>query len=183
MTNSTNNKFAKASDESINTTREVLKTSLASIEKLTKTNLDISKKIFEETTHALKEISGVTDPKELFEKVNQLATNTVEHNLSNCRNVCEIMTETQNKINKTLASHIQNAQKNMSNITQEFSKPNSGAGSNFGANAMQNWINTTSQAMDALNKITAGVSKFANDNLKPTAGTTASRSTRKTTKK
>src|SRR6185437_16603597 len=86
--------------------------------------------------------------KQLFEKVNKLAKNTVENNMSSCRNVCGIITETQSKISKMFESSIQNAQKNMVSATEKLSKINPTAKSNFGADAMQNWINSTNQAME-----------------------------------
>ncbi|HLX52749.1 MAG TPA: phasin family protein [Aquella sp.] len=173
----TNTQLAQASDESIETTREVLKTSLASNEKLTKLNLDASKKFLEETTRALKEMTGITNPKELFDKVNKLATNTVENNISSCRDVCGIITDTQNKISKMFESQIHNAQKNIASATEKLSKINPAAKSNFGADAMQRWINSTNQAMDTLNKMAAQVSEFTNKNLK--SATNATNSTAK----
>ncbi len=181
MTN-TNTGFTQASDESIETTREVLKASLASIEKLTKINLDASKKFLEETTHTLREMTGITNPKELFEKVNKLATNTVENNMSSCRNVCGIITETQNKISKMFESQIHNAQKNMISATENLSKANPASKSNFGADAMQNWINSTNQAMETLNKMAAGISEFTNKNIK-SATNAASTTTKKSAKR
>jgi|SRR6185437_297069 len=180
--NNTNAGFTQASDESIETTREVLKTSLASIEKLTKVNLEASKKFLEETTHALKEMTGITNPKELFEKVNKLAKNTVENNMSSCRNVCGIITETQSKISKMFESSIQNAQKNMVSATEKLSKINPTAKSNFGADAMQNWINSTNQAMETLNKMAAGISEFTNKNTK-SATNAASNTAKKAAKR
>lgn len=181
--NNTNAGFTQASDESIETTREVLKTSLASIEKLTKINLEASKKFLEETTHTLQEMTGITNPKELFEKVNKLAKNTVENNMSSCRNVCGIITETQSKISKMFESSIQNAQKNMAAATEKLSKINPASSkSNFGADAMQNWINSTNQAMETLNKMAAGISEFTNKNIK-SATNAASTTAKKTTKR
>ncbi|MCC2625752.1 MAG: hypothetical protein K0R14_1625 [Burkholderiales bacterium] len=177
----TNTQFAQASEESMTTAREVLKTSLASMEKLTKINLDASKKFLEETTHALKEMSSITNPNELLKKVNQLATNTVENNISNCRNVFDIITETQNKISKMFESGMHTAQKNIADATEKLSKINPAAKSTFGTDAMQKWINSTNQAMETLNKMADSISKFAN-NAVNSAAKTASNTPKKETK-
>jgi phasin family protein len=177
----TNTQFANASEESMATAREVLKTSLASMEKLTKINLAASKKFLEETTHALKEMSSITNPKDLLKKVNELATHTVETNISNCRNVCDIITETQNKIGKMFESGIHSAQKNIAEATEKLSKINPAAKSAFGTDAMQNWINSTNQAMETLNKMAAGMSQFAStavNSAAKTAGNTAKKATK-----
>ncbi len=178
----TNTQFAQASEESMATAREVLKTSIASMEKLTKINLDASKKFLEETTHALKEMSGITNPKDLLNKVNQLATHTVETNIVNCRNVCEIITETQNKMSKMFESGIHSAQKNIADATEKLSKMNPGAKSAFGADAMQNWINSTNAAMETLHKMADKMSQFAN-NAVDSAAKTANDAAKKAAKK
>ena len=157
--------FAKASDESIETTHEVLKTSLESIERLTKLNLNASKKFLEETTQALKEMASITNPKDLFEKVNQLATHTVENNMSSCRDVYDIITETQTKIGKMLESHIHATQKNVANAAGNFSKLNAGGKPNFASEAMNKWMNNANQTMETLNKMASQISTFTNNNL------------------
>jgi phasin family protein len=151
--------LSKSSEESIEATREVLKTSLASIEKLTKLNLDASKKFLAETTKALKEISGIKNPKDLFEKVNQLATHTVENNISNCRDVYDIISDTHSRIRKMVESHLQSAQKSLNSAADNFSKLNPGAKSPFSADAIKKWFEGTNEAMETLNKITANASK------------------------
>ena len=156
--------FHKATDESIETTREVLKTSLASIERLTKINLDASKKFLQETTKALKEISSIKNPKDLLEKVNQLATHTVESNMSSCRDVYDVINETQTKIRKMLESHIQIAQKNMTSAAENFSKLNPAATSTFSADAIKKWMDNANQTMDTLRKIATNTSDNIIDN-------------------
>jgi phasin family protein len=155
--------FTKASDESIETTHELLKTSLESIERLTKLNLNASRKFLEETTHALKEMTTVTNPKDLFEKVNQLAKHTVENNMSSCRDVYDVITETQTKIGKMLESHIHATQKNVATAAGNFSKLNTKP--NFASDAVNNWMNSTNQAMETLNKMASQISNFTHSNL------------------
>lgn len=178
--------FHKTSDESIETTREVLKTSLASIEKLTKINLDASKKFLQETSKALKEMSNIKNPKDLFEKVNQLATHTVESNMSSCRDIYGVITDTQTKIKKMLESHIQTAQKNIASATENFSKLNTAGKSGFTTDTVKKWLHSANEAMSALNKLTGKttIAKSASSAARPAVKrTTVSRAKPSTTKK
>lgn len=162
----------KASDESIEITREVLKTSLASIEKLTQINLDASKKFLQETTNALKEISEIKNPKNLFEKVSQLATNTAQNNISNYRNIYDVMTEMQKEIQKMLESQIQIAQKNMATAAEDFSKFNPGIKSAFSADVIKKWADSANETIAVLNNITTKKSDSKNNSKTSPAGST-----------
>lgn len=182
-----NSRLNKTSEESITTTREVLKASLASIEKLTKVNLEASKKFLEQTAQALKEMTRITNPKELFDKVNKLASHTVESNMTNCRDVYNILSETQARISKMLESHVQTTQKKITEAAGKFSKLNPDNKTGFSSEALKNWITSTNKAMETLSKIAAQATKVGSTaatahNSKPAAKATAKTSVKTTTK-
>jgi phasin family protein len=105
-----NEQFTEAASQTVDTARAVIKTSLESVEKLAKLNLDASKKLLEETSDAMKDIASVNNPKDLFDKVNRFATQSMESNLCTCRDVYEIITNAQAKMGKMFDSQLQNTQ-------------------------------------------------------------------------
>src|SRR3990167_9603982 len=124
MLNTNNEHFAKAANTQIDTASEFMQSSLDSIKKLTKLQLNASKKFLDETSRAIKDITKTNSPKDLFEKVNHLASSSVESNISNCRDVYEIMTEVQSKIGKLFETQIQATQQSMVSAVDGLSKFN-----------------------------------------------------------
>lgn len=167
MLNKTNEQFAQTTTKNVDTAHEFIQASLDSIEKLTKLQLNASKKFLDETSEAIKAITQTNNPKDLFEKVNQLASSSVENNISNCRDVYEIMTEVQSKIGKMVETQIQATQKSMVNAVDGLSKFNPSATKSNGvaSDSIKNWLNTTNQAMSAMSKVAAQVTEFTNNNI------------------
>jgi phasin family protein len=166
-----NEQFTEAANQTVDTAREFIKTSLEGVEKLAKFNLDVSKKLLEETTDAIKDIAAVKNPKDLLDKVNTIATNSVESHLSNCRSVYEIISNAQAKMGKMFESQLQNTQQSMANAVDGISQLQ-GRG-NFAADSMKSWLNTTNQAMDTMNKMAEQVTEFTNSNIKAATNATA----------
>ena len=176
-----NEQFAEAASQSVDTARQFMKTSLESVEKLAKLNLDVSKKLLEETTDAIKDISAVSNPKDLFEKVNQFATQSVESHLCNCRDVYEIITNAQAKMGKMFEDQLQNTQKNMANAIDGLSQFNPSKG-NFATDSMKSWINTANQAMSNMSKMAEQVTDFTNQNIKTATNATVNTAKKATAK-
>lgn len=178
--------FANATGQTLDNAREVFQTSLESIEKLAKTNLAASKKFLEETSHALKDMTSVSNPKKLFDQVNQLATHTIENNISNCKDVYEIITTTQSKIGKMLEEHMRSTREAITQAFENVSHVTGNAKShNLGSDTLKSWMNSANQAMENMKKMASDVSAFASNNIKTatdsikTAATPAKKSTTK----
>lgn len=160
-----NEQFTQATSKNIDYANEFFKTSIESIEKLTALQLNASKKFLNETTDAIKDITQTNNPKDLFEKVNQLATSSVENNISNCRNVYEIMTEVQAKIGKYVENHIQSTQENIVSAVDDLTKFNSVAKSSAASESIKTWLDSTNQAMGAMTKVASQITEYANNNI------------------
>ncbi|MFN7093774.1 MAG: phasin family protein, partial [Burkholderiales bacterium] len=164
MMNKTTENFSEATVQTIDTAREFMQTSLESIEKMTRLNLDASKRILDETSQALKEMSSVNNPKDLLNRVNQLASSSVESNMCNCRDLYEILTEAQSKISKMFEIQIQATQKNVTSAVEGLSQLN--PKSTVASESIKNWLNGANQAMNTMNKMASQVTEFTNNNIK-----------------
>lgn len=183
MLNKSKEQFAEAAAKNVDTAHEFIQTSLDSIGKLTKLQLNASKKFLDETSKTIKEITQTNNPKDLFEKVNQLASSSVENNISNCRDVYEIMTEVQSKIGKLVETQIQSTQQNVISAVDGLAKFNTSAKSSSAAESIKNWLNTTNQAMSAMSKVAAQVTEFTNNNIHAAARATEGAVKKATAKK
>ena len=172
MFNKNNEQFTEATHNTVNVACGVFQTSLESIEKLTKIQLESSKKILDEASQTIKDISYATNPKDLFDKVNQLATNTVESNICNCRDAYEIFADTQSKLGQLFETYFQTAQQNVSNTVDAIAQFNPAKG-NFATDSLKTFVANTTQAFDAFNKASSQVAEFANSNIQAAVATTA----------
>ena len=180
MTNQKNEHLIEAASVNVENAREFMQASLESIEKVAKLQLDASKKMLAETSEAIKEISSANNPKDFFERVNQLATHSVETNISNCRDLYEVMQEVQSKVTKMIEANIQTSKQNMANAVGGFANLNQ---ANPISDPVKNWVNSVNQAVSNMTKMAAQFSEFANKNVKATteATTTATAAAEKKT--
>ena len=176
MINQKNEHLAEAASVNVENAREFMQASLESIEKVAKLQLDASKKMLAETSEAIKEISSANNPKDFFERVNQLATHSVETNIGNCRDLYEVMQEVQSKVSKMIEANIQTSQQNMANAVGGFANFNQ---ANPASDSVKNWVNSVNQAVSNMTKMAAQISEFANKNIK--AATTATAAAEKKT--
>ena len=170
MFNKPNEQFTDATNNTVNAACTFLETSLESIEKLTKLQLETSRKILDETSKSIKDMTCINNPKDLFDKVNQLATNTIESNICSCRDAYEVLSTTQSQIGKMFETYFQTAQQNVSNVVENLSQFNPSK-ANVASESLKSWVNGTNQALNAFSKISSQVSEFTNNNIK--AATTA----------
>ena len=84
--------------KAIDKAMELVTASIHSVEKLTHIQLEASRQILEDTTRALKELAGTTDPKSVAAKVSEMAANAVEKNIASARDIYEVMNEVSAKI-------------------------------------------------------------------------------------
>ncbi len=91
----------------INTSLELLNVSLKGFEKLTNLQVAATQQIFAETSQAIKQLAEVTDAKEMFAQVNNLATNAVEKNLALAGNVYAIVSEVQAQLNQVAEQQVE----------------------------------------------------------------------------
>jgi phasin family protein len=179
--NKTTEHFSEATVQTIDTAREFMQTSLESIEKMTRLNLDASRRILDETSQALKEMSSVNNPKDLLNRVNQLASSSVESNMCNCRDLYEILTEAQSKISKMFEIQIQATQKNVTNAVEGLSQLN--PKSTVASESIKSWLNGANQAMNTMNKMASQVTEFTNNNIKAATAATVNAAKKTAAKK
>lgn len=159
-----NKNLSVAAEKSVNHAREFLHSSLESIEKVAKLQLDSSKKMLDETSAALKEISSAKNPQEFFTHLNQLASKSVESNIVNCRDLYQILSEVQSNIGKLIQNNIHNTQNHVVSAIEDFAnyKPENATTSE----AFKGWINSSNQAIATMQKVASQVTEFANQNIK-----------------
>jgi phasin family protein len=176
-----NEQITTETQKAIDTAMELVTTSIHSVEKLTHIQLETSRQIMEETSKAIKELAGVTDPKEMFSRVNAMATQAVEKNLASARDVYDIVSEVQSKINKVAEESVQNLQQAALTSVDGLSQYNP-SGAKAATDSLKTWINSANQALSAMNKVAAQVTEFTNSNIN--AATTATvNAAKKTAKK
>ena len=154
--------------KAIDTAMELVTASIHSVEKLTHIQLETSRQIMEETSKAVKDLSSVTDPKELISRVNEIAAQTVEKNLASARDVYDVVSEVKSKLNQVTEENIQNLQQAALNSVDEVAKYNP-SGAQATSESLKTWINGTNQAMAAMNKAVSQVSEFTTSNLSAAA--------------
>lgn len=175
MINKKNERLAEAASVSVDNAREFMQTSLESIEKIAKLQLDSSKKMLEETSQAIKEISSAANPQDFFKRLSQLATHSVESNISNCRDLYEILSEVQSNVGKLIENNIQNTQQNIASAVEGLSKYT--PSNTKASESVKTWINSANQAISTMQKMAAQVTEFTNQNIKAAtaAGATAAK--------
>lgn len=159
-----NEQFTAETQKAIDTAMDLVSASITSVEKLTHIQLETSRQILEETSKAIKGLTSVSDPKEMFSRINAMATQAVEKNLASARDVYEVVNEVKAKISKAAEDSMHNMQQAAISSVEGASQLNPN-GSNFAADALKGWINNANQALAAMNKVAAQVSEFANNNI------------------
>ena len=137
--------------------------------------------IAKETSKAIQELASVTDPKELFERINSITSQAVEKNIASARDAYDVVNEVQVKINKVAEERVQSLQQAALTSVDGLSQFNPN-GANYAGDALKNWISSTNQALSAITKAASQVTEFANSNLNAATTATAS-AVKKTAKK
>jgi|GEM_PF-1849087 len=160
-----NEQIAVETQKAIDTAMDLVSASISSVEKLTHIQLETSRQILEETSKAIKDLTNVSDPKEMFTRINQIATHAVEKNLASARDVYEVVNEVQAKISKVAEESMHNMQQAAISSVEGASQQFNPSGSAFASDALKGWINNANQALAAMNKVAAQVTEFANSNI------------------
>lgn len=165
-----NEQLVSETQKAIDKVMDLVTASIQGVEKITHVQLETSRQILEETSKAVREFANITDPKELFARINQIAANAIERNIASARDVYSIVNEVQSKVGKVTEENMQNLQQAALSSVEGVSQYNPN-GANFASDMIKTWFNGTAQALSATNKFAAQVSEFANNNIK--AATTA----------
>ncbi|MDQ5921355.1 MAG: hypothetical protein QG673_1413 [Pseudomonadota bacterium] len=184
MIHKKNERIAEAASESVEHAKEFLQTSISGIEKIAKLQLDSSKAMLEKTSQALKEMSQATDPKDFFTRISQLATNSVESNICNCKEMYEILSEVQNNVGKLIEHHLHNTQQHIADAVDGLSKYSPAAAHNNGASeSIKSWIDNTNQAINTMQNMAHQITDFTTKNIKAATEASVNASKRATAKK
>lgn len=176
-----NDQFKAEAQKSLDKALELLTASIQSVEKLTHIQLETSRRILEDSAQALKDLSGLTDAKEAFNKVGELAAQTVEKNIASARNAYEVVNEVSAKLNKTVGENISAAQQAALESVEKLAKYNP-KGAATATESVKTWIDNTNQALATVGKVAEQVKEFADTNI--TAATaTAVEAVKKATSK
>ena len=176
-----NEQITAQTQKALDTALDLAAASIGSVEKLTHIQLESSRQIIEEASQAVKELATLTDPKAMFARVNQIATQAVERNIASARDVYAIVSAVQAKVSKVAEDSVQNLQQAALSSVEGLAKLNP-SGANLAGDSIKTWIDNTNQALSAMNKVAAQVNEFTTNNLNAATAATAS-SAKKTSKK
>lgn len=176
-----NEQIKVKTQKSINIALDLVTTSIQSIEKLTHIQLETSRQILAETTQAFKDFSSVSDCKEVLARVNTIAAQAVEKNIASVRDAFDVVSETQAKINQITEGNLQHIQQSALNSVERFAKYNP-SGAEVAGDSVKAWIQSSNQALAALNKVSAQVSEFASNNIDTVSNATLKASKRASAK-
>ena len=166
MNKQKNERLAESASATMESAQEFMQVSLESIELLATIQLEAYKKILSDTSSAIKGISTAKNHKEFTERVNQLATYSVENNISNCHKLYSVMQEIQAKYSKLLESQAQNSQHCMTSAVEglvNFNQSNSVV-----SDSVKRWVNNVNQAVTNMNKIATQIPEFMNKTIQAT---------------
>jgi phasin family protein len=158
MNNKNNQNFVDATAETVENMREFMQSSLVSLEKIAKLQIDSSKKILDETTQAVKEISTTANFNDFINKFSKFAGESVQSNVSNCRDLYELITETQNNLSKLIEANVHASKKNLNNVMKDM--PNANI-----PDSMKSWVNNASQAFANVQKMAEEFNAAAKNNF------------------
>ncbi|MCX8515245.1 MAG: phasin family protein [Burkholderiales bacterium] len=158
MSNKNNQNFVDATTETVDNLREFMQSSLASLEKISKFQIDSSKKILDETTQAVKEISSTANFNDFVNKFSKFAGESVQNNVTNCRDLYELITETQNNLSKLIEANVHASKKNLNNVMKDM--PNANI-----PDSMKNWVANASQAFANVQKMAEEFNASAKNNF------------------
>jgi phasin family protein len=84
----------------VGTTQELANLTFAHLEKVANLNLEISKNNVKNASEALNNLTSCTNPQNLLDKVNVIAKSSVEQQMVDFRNLCDVFVDTNNKLQK-----------------------------------------------------------------------------------
>ena len=169
----TNEQLSKLSLNGYETALRFAQISLDSTERLVKFGLEVSKQSLEENVKDARELSGVTDPQEVINRVNQIASQSVEQAVANSRGVYEIVSQAQNEI-AHLAEENVGAFNNALISSIESLGKNSPAGSDVAINTVKTGIAAAAAAVNSFTKAAQQAAEFADASVKAATNATVS---------
>jgi phasin family protein len=168
----TNEQFSKISLGGVETVLRFAQISLDSAEKLVKFNLEVSKQSLEDNIKVAKELADAKDPQEAVARINKLATESVEHAVSNSRNVYEIVTRAQGELAKLAEENMGTLNKSFITAIEDIAK-NAPAGSEVTVNAVKTSVAAAAAAINSFAKAAQQVNEFAETSVKAASSATA----------
>lgn len=168
----TNEQFSKISLGGVETVLRFAQISLDSAEKLVKFNLEVSKQSLEDNIKVAKDLAKAKDPQEAVARINKLTTESVEHAVTNSRNVYEIVTQTQGELAKLAEENIGTLNKSLISAIEDIAK-NAPAGSDVAVNAVKTSVAAAAAAINSFTKAAQQVNEFAETSVKAASSATA----------
>jgi phasin family protein len=161
----TNEQWSKLSFTGLETALRFAQVSFDGAERLVKLNLDISKQSLEENVKAVRELSGVSDPQEVFNRVRQIASQAFEQAVNNSRNVYEIVSCTQAELTRLAEENSGVINRAWTTSIEDFAK-NTPAGSDVAFDTVKNTIAATTTPLSNFNKVAEQVTVIAEAGVK-----------------
>ncbi len=157
-------KLTQAASKTIDSANTFAIAALETFEKLTKLQLESSRRVLEETALACKEISTIKNPKDLLTSVNKFAAQTFENNMANYREAYDVMSNSQSKLGKFFETHLQSAQENMISAVAEMSQYTPAKGK-VSADSLKSWVDNANSAFKAMNSVVDQVTEMTTKNV------------------
>ena len=145
--------------------------SLNGLERLVKIQLEASKQNFEDGIKAARELSSVKTPQEGAQRLNQLASSTLEKTVNTSRTVYEAIALTQGELSKLAEEILSSGNKNFLSLVEQAGK-NAPSGSEPAVNAIKSSVAATAAMMDSMTKAAQQVAEFASTSVKTATSAT-----------
>lgn len=165
--------FSKLSLNGFESVLRFAQISLDSTERLVKLGLELSKQSLEDNVKAARELSHVSDPQEVFTRVNQLASNSVEKAVANSRNVYDIVSQAQTQITHLAEENVGEFNKALISSIESIAKNNPVGGSEIAVNTVKTTIAAAAAAVNSFTKAAQQAAELVDSSVKTATNATA----------
>lgn len=142
--------------------------SLDSAEQLMKLNLDLSKQCLDQQTKTVRDMTGVSDPQELFKCLNQMASQSIGQAMENSRSAYDVIAHAQEDLSQLIAENVGAFNDQLTSAFGTFGQTPP-AGADFALNAVKSSIASLLETMNSFANVAKQTTESAVDGFKSAA--------------
>jgi phasin family protein len=163
-----NDKLKQNAKLAFENTHNLLNLSLESFERIANLNFELTKNAVESTSDALKVLTTTTDVNTFCANANNIAKSSIENNIRNYREICEVVVASQNKFKKEIESQIQEHKQNL-NLNHFFQENNFAKYMNN--NAFGSFVSKINETMQNVTKMANHANELTKSNMQTVSAT------------
>lgn len=162
----TNEQLSKLSLSGVESALRFAQISLDSAERLVKLNLELSKQSLEGNVKAARDLAGVSDPQEVFSRVNQIASQSVEQAVAGSRSAYEIVSQAQTELSSLVEENVDAFNKALISSVETFAKTQQTPGADVAVVGLKNTLAAATAAVNTFTKAAQQAGQFADASFK-----------------